>query len=96
MDIALLAEGTYPYKAGGVSVWCDQLIRGLSDHRFTVHAITPGDDNEVTWDLPDNVVGVEAVPLWGAGPVATPPAAPLGRTALGLRAAGPVAGPERR
>jgi glycosyltransferase involved in cell wall biosynthesis len=68
VDIALLAEGTYPYKAGGVSVWCDQLIRGLPTHRFTIHAVTPGDDNELTWDLPDNVVGVHAVPLWGVGP----------------------------
>jgi glycosyltransferase involved in cell wall biosynthesis len=72
VDIALLAEGTYPYKAGGVSVWCDQLIRGLADHTFTVHAITPGDDNQVAWDLPDNVVGVRSVPLWGAAPAVRP------------------------
>jgi glycosyltransferase involved in cell wall biosynthesis len=72
VDIALLAEGTYPYKAGGVSVWCDQLIRGLADHAFTVHAITPGDDNQVAWDLPDNVVGVRSVPLWGAAPAVRP------------------------
>ena len=68
MDIALLTEATYPHKSGGVSVWCDQLIRGLDEHRFTVHAITAGDDNEVIWDIPDNVVDVHAVPLWGAGP----------------------------
>ncbi len=66
MDVALLTEATYPHKSGGVSVWCDQLIRGLSSHRFTVHAITPGDDNEIIWDMPDNVVGIQSVPLWGA------------------------------
>ena len=68
MDIALLTEATYPHRAGGVSVWCDQLIRGLDAHRFTVHAITSGDDNEVIWDIPENVVGVHAVALWGPGP----------------------------
>lgn len=68
MDVALLAEGTYPYHPGGVSVWCDQLIRGLAPHRFTIHAITAGDDNEATWDLPDNVDGIRSVPLWGSTP----------------------------
>ena len=28
VKIALVSEGTYPYAMGGVSVWCDQLIRG--------------------------------------------------------------------
>ncbi len=65
MDVALLAEGTYPYHPGGVSVWCDQLIRGLAPHRFTVHAITAGDDPVPTWELPDNVDGVRAIAVWG-------------------------------
>lgn len=69
MDVALLAEGTYPYHPGGVSVWCDQLVRGLAPHRFSIHAITAGDVNEPTWDLPDNVDSVRAIPLWGASPV---------------------------
>jgi glycosyltransferase involved in cell wall biosynthesis len=68
VDIALLAEATYPHTSGGVSVWCDQLIRGLESHRFSVHAITPGDDNEIIWDIPGNVVGIRNIPLWGAGP----------------------------
>ena len=68
MDVALLAEGTYPYHPGGVSVWCDQLIRGLAPHRFTVHAITASDDIQPTWVLPDNVDGVHSVALWGSSP----------------------------
>jgi glycosyltransferase involved in cell wall biosynthesis len=68
MDVALLAEGTYPFHPGGVSVWSDQLIRGLDHHRFTVHAITAGDDNEPTWELPGNVDSVRLVPLWGSTP----------------------------
>ena len=68
MDIALLAEGTYPYHPGGVSVWCDQLVRGLAPHRFTVHAITAGNGAIPVWEVPDNVVGLHSVPLWGPVP----------------------------
>jgi glycosyltransferase involved in cell wall biosynthesis len=68
MDVALLAEGTYPFHPGGVSVWCDQLIRGLAPHRFTIHAITAGDDNEPSWELPDNVDDVRPIALWGSTP----------------------------
>ena len=68
MDIALLAEGTYPYHPGGVSVWCDQLVRGLAPHRFTVHAITAQSGEEPVWDVPDNLAGVHSIPLWGPTP----------------------------
>lgn len=64
MDIALLAEGTYPFHPGGVSVWCDQLVRGLAPHRFTIYSIIGGDDREPIWDLPDNVTGVHSICLW--------------------------------
>jgi polysaccharide biosynthesis protein PelF len=68
MDIALLAEGTYPYHPGGVSVWCDQLVRGLAPHRFTVHAITARPGEEPVWDAPDNLAAVHSTPLWGPAP----------------------------
>ena len=70
MDIALLSEGTYPYHPGGVSVWCDQLVRGLAPHRFTVHAITGGGggDHDPAWELPDNVDALHSIPLWGPAP----------------------------
>ena len=31
MRVALINEGTYPYVLGGVSTWCDQLVRGLPE-----------------------------------------------------------------
>ncbi len=68
MDIALLAEGTYPYHPGGVSVWCDQLVRGLAPHRFAVHAITARPGETPVWEIPDNVVGIHNVALWGPTP----------------------------
>jgi polysaccharide biosynthesis protein PelF len=69
MDVALLAEGTYPFHPGGVSVWCDQLIRGLAPHRFSIHAITAGDDDKLLWEIPDNVDEVRHIALWGAAPM---------------------------
>jgi polysaccharide biosynthesis protein PelF len=65
MEIALVTEGTYPYAHGGVSVWCDQLIRGLPEYRFTVHAITGGSAEKSVWDAAPNVASVHPIPLWG-------------------------------
>nr|BFE73242.1 hypothetical protein GCM10020092_065430 [Actinoplanes digitatis] len=40
MKITLVSEGTYPYAMGGVSVWCEQLIKGMPDYRWDVVALT--------------------------------------------------------
>ena len=39
MRICLLAEGCYPYVAGGVSSWIQMLINGLPEHEFVIFAI---------------------------------------------------------
>ncbi len=39
MDVALIGEGTYPHQFGGVSVWCDQLVRGMTDYDFLLVAL---------------------------------------------------------
>jgi len=44
LRVALLTEGTYPYHPGGVSVWCDQLVRGMAPHRFTIYSIVAASD----------------------------------------------------
>lgn len=64
MRIALIAEGCYPYVTGGVSTWCDQLVRGLPDHDFEVVAITATARVRPAMELPGNVVAVRPVPLW--------------------------------
>jgi glycosyltransferase involved in cell wall biosynthesis len=68
MDIALITEGTYPYHEGGVSTWCDQLVRGLAPHRFSLHTITATGLEPVIWKLPENVTGIWPVALWGPAP----------------------------
>ena len=63
--ISLITEGTYPFHEGGVSVWCDQIVRGLAPDRFRIDAITGGVDEHACWEFPANVVEVRRIPLWG-------------------------------
>jgi glycosyltransferase involved in cell wall biosynthesis len=68
MDITLVTEGTYPHSFGGVSVWCDQLVQNMPEHRFTVTAIVGSGSEKVVWDLPRNA-SLVPVALWGDAPV---------------------------
>ncbi len=65
LDISLITEGTYPYHEGGVSVWCDQIVRGLAPDRFRIDAITGNVGEKVCWEFPENVIEVRRIPLWG-------------------------------
>ena len=65
MKIALTAEGTYPHQFGGVSVWCDQLVRGLPDYDFELVALVATGVEPVRWELPANIAGLRVLPLWG-------------------------------
>ncbi|HXW82197.1 MAG TPA: GT4 family glycosyltransferase PelF [Acidimicrobiales bacterium] len=68
MDVTLITEGTFPHHLGGVSVWCDQLIREMPDHDFRVLAVSGTGTERDMWVLPANVTGVEIVPLWAPSP----------------------------
>lgn len=63
--IALITEGTYPCHQGGVSVWCDQLIRGLPEHSFDLYAITGTGLERSVWERPGNLVNTVMMPIWG-------------------------------
>jgi polysaccharide biosynthesis protein PelF len=65
MDITLITEGTYPYHMGGVSVWCDQLVRELPEYNYRLLALTATGGEKHACKLADNVTSMEAVPLWG-------------------------------
>jgi glycosyltransferase involved in cell wall biosynthesis len=65
ISVLMCSEGTYPYTQGGVSVWCDQLIRGLPDFDFKIFAITNSPDAKPVYSLPLNVSGIRPVALWG-------------------------------
>jgi glycosyltransferase involved in cell wall biosynthesis len=66
--IALVSEGTYPYAMGGVSVWCEQLIRGMPDYRWEVVALTVDGTETPVFDRPANLDRVHSIPLWGGRP----------------------------
>ncbi|GAA2675379.1 GT4 family glycosyltransferase PelF [Actinoplanes palleronii] len=68
MRIALVSEGTYPFAMGGVSIWCEQLIRGMPDYRWQVVALTVDGSEEPVFGVPENLDRVHSVPLWGGGP----------------------------
>ncbi len=65
-DICLLLEGTYPYVAGGVSGWVDQIIRGLPD--FTFALVYLGSQKKLHgkphYELPDNVTSLTEIFLY--------------------------------
>jgi polysaccharide biosynthesis protein PelF len=63
--IALISEGCYPFARGGVTTWCDQLIRGLPQHDFEVVALLGDGSEPVIMELPNNVTGLRRLPLWG-------------------------------
>lgn len=66
--VSMLTEGTYPHIHGGVSTWCDQLVRGMPEVDFNVLALTGSGREPVTWELPPNVYRHTAFPLWGPAP----------------------------
>src|SRR5690606_10790839 len=68
LRVLLVAEGSYPFHPGGVSLWCDQIIRGMPEHAFTVVALTVDGTEPVVWPAPGNLTEVVDVPLWGDPP----------------------------
>ncbi len=64
-SILLCTEGTYPHYLGGVSVWCDQLIRRIPHADFRVLSVVHSPCQQSRFDIPSNVISVTAVPLWG-------------------------------
>lgn len=64
MRVALVTEGTYPYAMGGVSVWCDQLIRGIPEYRWDVVALGVNGAEREIWSRPDSLGRLRNIPLW--------------------------------
>ncbi|WP_144019021.1 GT4 family glycosyltransferase PelF [Demequina sp. NBRC 110056] len=64
MKVALLAEGSYPFVTGGVSTWCDQLIRGLHEHEYDVVAVAGSSREKAAFEMAPNVSDLRIVALW--------------------------------
>ncbi len=74
MRILFTTEGTYPSIVGGVSTWCDQLVRGMAGQTFHLLEVVGPNPTAPAYALPNNVVDLATVQLW------TPPRGPV-RTA---------------
>ena len=61
----MTAEGTYPFALGGVSTWCDALLRGTPEIRYTLLPLMMNPHIDFKYDLPSNVRRMISVPLWG-------------------------------
>lgn len=61
MKICILAEGCYPYVAGGVSSWIQMLIKGMPEHEFVICTIAANLEQKgvFKYELPENVVEVK-------------------------------------
>jgi glycosyltransferase involved in cell wall biosynthesis len=53
---------------GGVSIWCEQLIRGIPEYRWDVVALTVDGSERSVFTAPDNLDRVHSLPLWGERP----------------------------
>ncbi|WP_089156358.1 GT4 family glycosyltransferase PelF [Micromonospora sp. NBS 11-29] len=88
MRIALVSEGTYPYAMGGVSIWCEQLIKGMPDFRWEVVGLTVDGTEKPVFDRPANLDRVHSIPLWGGRPSGRRPRrgalVPAGRPGAGF------------
>jgi glycosyltransferase involved in cell wall biosynthesis len=71
--VTLTTEGGYPFAAGGVSEWCDQLIRAIPDMDVDVISLTGARTPEPLYQVPSNVRSVRAVPLWAYVAPGRPP-----------------------
>ncbi len=64
-SVLLSSEGTYPFYHGGVSVWCDQLVKHCPQADFHIFAVAHSPRLKAVFDLPANVLSVDRLPLWG-------------------------------
>ncbi|HEX8255470.1 MAG TPA: GT4 family glycosyltransferase PelF [Thermoanaerobaculia bacterium] len=65
LSVLLTTEGTYPYATGGVSTWCDALLRNTAEVSYTLLPIMMNPHIEARFDPPANVRSIINVPLWG-------------------------------
>jgi polysaccharide biosynthesis protein PelF len=62
--VLLTTEGTYPYAMGGVSSWCDLLVRNLSEFDWHVMPIVAPERTAPAYQLPPQARLVRRIELW--------------------------------
>lgn len=64
LKVLLTTEGTFPFQQGGVSTWCDILVKELHGVDFTVYSVMMNPFVTQKFELPDRTDLVK-MPLWG-------------------------------
>lgn len=64
LKVMLATEGTYPFHQGGVSTWCDILVRQLKQVDYVVYSLMMNPFISQIYQLPDNAQMIK-LPLWG-------------------------------
>ncbi len=64
IKVMLTTEGTYPYYSGGVSTWCEALVKNLKNVEYLVYSIIMNPYVNQKFKLPEGSKLI-AVPLWG-------------------------------
>ena len=62
--ILLTTEGTYPYAMGGVSSWCDLLVRGLDEFDWRVLPIIAPHGRAPLYELPAHAREAGPIEVW--------------------------------
>jgi glycosyltransferase involved in cell wall biosynthesis len=62
--ILLTTEGTYPYVMGGVSSWCDLLVKSLTEFDWQVMPIVAPHGRPPTFTLPVHATEIGPVEVW--------------------------------
>lgn len=64
IKVMLTTEGTYPFHQGGVSTWCDILVKNLVDVDFVIYSVIMNPFVTQKFTLPNETEMIK-VPLWG-------------------------------
>jgi polysaccharide biosynthesis protein PelF len=65
ISVLLTTEGTYPYASGGVSTWCDSLLRNTPEISYTLLPLMMNPHIEAKFEPPPNAKRIINVPMWG-------------------------------
>jgi len=62
--VMLSTEGTYPFHQGGVSTWCDILVKQLKEVDYVIYSVLMDPFVTQKFKLPEST-GLIKMPLWG-------------------------------
>ena len=87
-DVALILEGTYPYVAGGVSMWTHHLIQAHANLSFElICLVAERAELKPRYSVPSNVTGITTIRV---GSITAGDRNPGGLKALSQRLEGPL------